>query len=101
MKRIFFIIALLISPLALSETVEIEKRFAIKMLVSSYVNGFKKYDTTVVGFDDSVSIGIYIDRDNQTREGAEILEKRFLEQVPKLLKLNTWSKDTKVNVTIY
>jgi hypothetical protein len=86
---------------AFSETIEIEKTFALKMLVSSYVNGFKEFDTTVVGYDDIVSIGIYVEREGQTKERAEQLAKRFHEQVPKLLKLNSWAKDVSVVVNIY
>jgi hypothetical protein len=94
-------IFLLMSSDAFSETIEIEKTFALKMLVSSYVNGFKEFDTTVVGYDDIVSIGIYVEREGQTKERAEQLAKRFHEQIPKLLKRNSWAKDVIVVVNIY
>lgn len=86
---------------AFSETIEIEKTFALKMLVSSYVNGFKEFDTTVVGYDGTVSIGIYVEREGQSKERAEQLAKRFYEQVPKLLERNSWAKDVNVVVNIY
>jgi hypothetical protein len=94
-------IFLLMSSSAFSETIEIEKTFALKMLVSSYVNGFKEFDTTVVGYDGTVSIGIYVEREGQSKERAEQLAKRFYEQVPKLLERNAWAKNVNVVVNIY
>jgi hypothetical protein len=101
MKKLLFVLLLIFSTGSSAEIVQLEKRFALKVLVASYVNGFKEFDTTVVGFDDSVSVGIYVERDGQTRENAEILANRFREQIPKLLELNAWAKDIKVVVTIY
>lgn len=89
------------SPHATSKTIELDKRFALKVLVASYVNGFKEFDTTVVGHDDRVSIGIYIDRESKSRERASHLANRFKEHVPKLLKLSPWAKDIKVVVNVY
>ena len=57
------------------------------MLVASYVNGFRQYDTTVVGDENFASIGVYIDREGQTREGAEALSSRFREQATKSLEV--------------
>lgn len=101
MNRLILLGALLFSCASSADSVEIQKRFALKMLVASYVNGFKQYDTSVVGYEDSVSVGIYVEREGQTREGAEVLASRFREQIPKLLRLNSWAKDTKVEVTVY
>ena len=100
-QKWLLLLILFIPSTAISETVEIDKRFALKMLVASYVNGFKEFDTTVVGYDDSVSIGIYVERDDQVRERAEQLATRFKEQIPKLLDLNPWASGVKVVVTVY
>jgi hypothetical protein len=100
-KYLLVSLLIILSQLCLAETVQIEKSFALKMLVASYVNGFKEYDTTVVGGEGVVSIGIYVDRAGQTKEGAEALSARFKEQVPRLLKLQSWAKDTEVVVNIY
>ena len=100
-KSILIALLLSFSLSSYAETVEIEKNLAIKMLVASYVHGFNEFDITVVGFDDSVSIGIYVTRNGQTRKSAELLAERFREQVPHLLKMNEWSKSILVTVTIY
>jgi hypothetical protein len=99
--KYLLLISLILPPFATSETVELDKKFALKVLVASYVNGFKEFDTTVVGYDDSVSIGIYVDREVQSRERASHLANRFREQVPKLLELNSWAKNVNVIVNVY
>lgn len=101
MLKYLLLIGLIFSPFVISETVEFDKKFALKVLVASYVNGFKEFDTTVVGHDDRVSIGIYVDSEVQSRERASHLANRFREQVPKLLELNSWAKDIKVIVNVY
>lgn len=57
----------------------------ILFLVSSYVNGFKEFDTTVVSFEESVLVGIYLSNKNQSEENALILKERFEAQVPLLI----------------
>ena len=84
-----------------AETVEIERSLALKMLVSSYVNGFNEFDTTVVGRESSVSVGIYVDREGQSKERAERLATRFRDQIPKLLELTEWAYDVDLIVTVY
>lgn len=101
LRKDIFLLSLFLTSAVFAETVEIDKRFALKMLVASYVNGFKEFDTTVVGYDNRVSIGIYVERDNQSRKKAEQLATRFKEQIPKLLDLNSWASGIKVVVTVY
>lgn len=101
MCRWIFVLFLALTSVAFAETVVIEKNLVIQMFVAGYVNGFKKYDTTVNGYDDSVSIGIYVPSESQSKEAAEELAKKFRNQVPKLLGRVPLGADIKVTVTVY
>lgn len=80
---------------------EISQKDYIALIVSSYVHGFKEFDTSVTAFNDSVSIGIYYDQSTQDRKRAYQLAKRFESQVPAKLSQYEWGKDVKVIVNVY
>jgi len=84
-----------------ANALEISQKDYITLIVSSYVHGFKEFDTTVVAFDEAVSIGIYYDLSTQDRERAYQLAKRFEEQVPFKLNQYEWGKDIKVIANVY
>ena len=81
--------------------IQLEKRDYLKLIVSTYVNGFKEFDTTVVTFDDSVSVGIYYDSTGQDQQRADQLAKRFRENIPPMLEPYKWAKNIKVIVSVY
>ena len=92
-KALILVLLLLFSGFTFAEKVEIEKKDYIKFIVSSYVNGFNEFDTSVTTFNDSVSIGIYYDLSTQKGELAKQLAKRFRFQVPKMLSSYEWAVD--------
>ena len=100
-KPIAFVLLLLSCSLAFAERLELEKKDYIKLIVSSYVNGFKEFDTSVTTFDDSVSIGIYYDVSAQKESRAEQLAKRFRRHVPLILANYEWAKNVKLRVSVY
>jgi len=81
--------------------IQLEKKDYLKLIVSSYVNGFKEFDTTVVTFDDSVRVGIYYDLNEQDPQRAEQLAKRFRENIPSMLEPYEWAENITVSVSIH
>jgi hypothetical protein len=100
-KLTFGILILLSATLSYAENIVLAKKDYITLIVSSYVHGFKEFETSVVSFDDSVSIGIYYDASSQSEARANQLAKRFRVQVPSQLSTYEWAKDIKVVVNIY
>jgi hypothetical protein len=84
-----------------AETIELEKKDYIALIVSSYVNGFNEFETSVTAFEDSVSVGIYYDQTTQDESRAEGLANRFRLQVPLRLSRYEWSEDVDVIVNVY
>ena len=90
-----------IAPIAQAETIELEKRDYLKLIVGNYVHGFKEFDTSVVAFDDSVSVGIYFDSDEQDKSRADQLAERFRKQLPLMLERYEWADEIAVVVSVY
>lgn len=42
-----------------AEDLMISKKDYIALIIGNYVHGFKEFETSIVGFEDSASIGIY------------------------------------------
>ena len=84
-----------------AEGIELEKRDYLTLIVSNYVYGFNEFDTSVVAFDKSVSIGIYYNSDNQDKNRADQLAARFREQVPLLIAKYEWASDVSIVVNVY
>ena len=102
MKKILIVLILFFLPLLChAEEIILSQKDYIAFIVGNYVNGFKEFDTSIVGFDDSVSIGIYCDNSSQSKEEANKLADRFRKQIPPILKQYKWAKDIKVVVNIY
>jgi hypothetical protein len=99
---VFLIVtALTYTPLSQAETVALEKRDYLNLIVSSYVNGFNEFDTTIVTFDDSISVGIYYDSNAQDESRAKKLADGFRKNLPSLLKKYDWADDISVLVSVY
>ena len=81
--------------------IQLEKKDYLKLIVSSYVNGFKEFDTTVVTFDDSVRVGIYYDTNRQDPQRAEQLAKKFRENILSMLEPYEWAKNITVSVSVH
>ena len=79
----------------------LEKKDYLRLIVSSYVNGFKEFDTTVATFDDSVKVSIYYDSAQQNRQRADQLAKRFREKIPPMLEAYRWAENITVSVSVY
>ena len=81
---------------------ELSKADYIKLLVSSYVHGFKEFDTSVMAFDDgSISVGIYYDSNFGSANRARQLSRRFEKQIPFLLSKYDWGKEISLSVNVY
>jgi hypothetical protein len=93
--------ALAYASLSQAETIPLEKRDYLKLIVSSYVNGFNEFDTTIVTFDDSISVGIYYDSNVQDESRAKQLADRFRKYIPSLLEKYDWADDISVLVSVY
>ena len=89
------------ASLSQAETVALEKRDYLNLIVSSYVNGFNEFDTTIVAFDDSVSVGIYYDSNAQDESRAEQLADRFRKYIPALLEKYEWAEGISILVSVY
>jgi len=102
MKKILIVILICVIPvLCAAETIECTKSDTINLMVSSYVHGFKEFGTSVIGLDDSVSIGIYYDVKTQKKHRAEMLAKRFRKRIPAILSKYKWGKEVKVHISVY
>ena len=84
-----------------AETIELEKRDYLALVVGNYVHGFKEFDTSVTTGDKSINIGIYYDAETQDRSGAETLAERFRNQIPLLLAKYEWVSDVTLLVNVY
>lgn len=100
-KAILILIFLIYSTSTVANQVKIETRDYLAFIVGNYVNGFNEFDTTIVAFEDSVSVGIYYDENNQKRERAKQLAERFREQIPYFLGRYEWARDVVVIVNVY
>ena len=99
---LFFLVILVFSYTPLyAETIELEKKDYLTFIISGYVHGFKEFDTSVVGFNDSVSVGIYYDLLTQSRSRADQLAERFRLKIPSMLSQHSWAKGIKVVVSVY
>ena len=94
-------VGIMFASVSQAETIELEKKDYLKLIVSSYVNGFNEFDTTVVTFDDSISVGIYFDSNKQNKQRADQLAKRFRDNIPGSLEPYNWAEDIKVLVSVY
>ena len=81
--------------------IELEKKHYLTLIVGNYVHGFKEFETSVVGYEESVSVGIYYDLSTQSRERAYQLAKRFRAVIPQLLSHYEWAKSVEVLVNVY
>jgi len=100
LKVWFVVLAVLASCLATA--LEVSKADYIKLIVSSYVHGFKEFDTSVTTFNDgSVSVGIYYDVSTQSSSRAYQLQQRFEKQVPLLFGKYDWGKGIRLRVSVY
>ena len=86
---------------AFADTIELEKKDYLTLIVGNYVHGFKEFDTSVTAFEDSVSIGIYYDDSKQGKERANQLANRFREQIPILIKRYLWAENVKIIINVY
>ena len=100
-KLLFGIFLLLTTSLCFSQSIELEKKDYLSFVVANYFNGFNEFDTSIVSFSDSVSIGIYYDSSIQERARAEKLAERFREQIKIKLKEYEWAKYVAVKVNVY
>jgi hypothetical protein len=102
MKKIIFILLICILPIFLyAEDLMIPKKDYIAFIIGNYVHGFKEFETSVVGFEDSASIGIYYDVSTQSKDRADKLARRFRKQIPAMLKNYKWAKDIKIIVNVH
>ena len=81
--------------------VYLAKKDYLQLIVSSYVNGFKEFDTTVATSDDSVSVSIYYDSNQQVQQRANQLANRFREKIPQVLGDYKWAENIIVSVTVH
>ncbi len=82
-----------------SEDIILEKKDYLKFLTSSYVHGFKSFDTTVVAFENSISVGIYYSESSMKIKAEELAE-RFNLQIPLILKSYKWAEGVTVKVSV-
>jgi hypothetical protein len=102
MKRLVIcLLIFLLSSFNYANSIELEKKHYLALIVGNYVHGFKEFDTSVVGFEESVSIAIYYDINTQTELRANQLAVRLRFQVQKILNAHEWAKDTEVLVNVY
>lgn len=92
---------LISSVFAQAEGIPLAKKDYITLIVSSYVHGFKEFETSVTSFADSVSVGIYYDLSTQSEDRAKQLAKRFRLQIPFKLDAYDWAKGVEVVVNVY
>lgn len=95
------VIAFFASAMCFAENVSLEKKDYAVFLVSNYVHGFKEFDTSVAGYEDAISIGIYYDVDTQSKARADQLARRFEENIPNFLSGYDWAQDMAVKVNVY
>jgi hypothetical protein len=100
-RAILILVFLLCSASIAADEIKIDTKDYLTFIVSSYVSGFKEFDTSVTTGERLVSVGVYYDEDNQKRERAEQLAERFRAQIPHFLSRYEWAKETEVRVNVY
>ena len=103
MKTLIPLILILFATpsLCFSEELTLSKNDLVTLHVSNYVHGFKEFDTTVVSFDDSVSVGIYYDINTQSEDKAEQLAARFRKHLRRILNNYDWGTDIEIVVKVH
>ena len=81
--------------------VSLAKKDYLRLIVSSYVNGFKEFNTTVATSDESVSVSIFYDSDQQDEERVDQIANRFRKEIPPMFESYPWAKNIAVSVTVY
>ncbi|MDC0977646.1 hypothetical protein OAR19_00140 [bacterium] len=102
MKKIIFIMVLFSIIIAgnLDNQYKITRAEWLKTDICNYVNGFNKFDTTVI-VGDIISIGIYYNKSSQNIKKANQLKNRFKTQVQHILNKHSWASNLKLIVTVY
>ena len=101
LKVLFITIIIFSASFSYAEDLMIPKKDYLAFIIGNYVHGFKKFETSVVGFEDSASIGIYYDVSTQSKDRADKLARRFRKQIPAMLQNYKWAKDIKIIVNVY
>lgn len=70
------------------------------MIVANYIHGFKEFDTSVLSGGALVSVAIYHDVQTQSYERALQLKKRFVKQIPEVLRGYVWARNVKIEVQV-
>lgn len=97
----FVLLALFAVTPTYGQDIPLSKKDYLLLIVGNYVHGYKEFDTSVVSFDDSVSIGIYFDSSTQSEDRANALAARFREQIEYRLREQDWAQEVKVIVNVY
>lgn len=100
-KAFLILVFIIYSASIVADQVKIDTKDYLAFIVGNYVNGFNEFDTTVVAFEKSVSVGIYYDENSQKRERAEQLAERFRKQIPYLINRYEWAKGTNLIVNVF
>lgn len=98
---IAIILAILIASTTRAENVSLSKVDYGALLVGNYVHGFKEFETSVTAYEDYISVAIYYDLSTQSNDRAQQLAKRFRENVSSQLSAYDWTKNIRVEVSVY
>ena len=86
-----------------AQEVSLSRNDALTVIVGTYVNGFKEFDTSVIIIEGTSTIRVAVYRDSTTQElaKAESLADRFRVQIPKMISKYDWATDIDLTVTVY
>jgi len=104
MKLSFLCCLTLISSIAfaadLTQPVAISRKDFLEFKTSSYVAGFKKYDSSVLITDNEIRVSLYLNQ-KQSQNDAKAILKRMKSHLELMLKQYEWAKDIIVNTSVW
>jgi hypothetical protein len=84
-------------------SIRLEKRDYLKLIVGNHVHGFKAFDTLVSTSDDSVFVGIFYGTDEKEKANAEQFANYLRKELPVILGRPEykWAKGVDLTVAVY
>ena len=104
MKKVALLLAIFLISLPLADEMKekmvLTRKDFIELKVSSYLSGYKKFDTSVLSIGNTISVSIYLFPE-EDRKYAEVLLKKWKEQIKMMMDQYEWGKKLEVRTQIY
>lgn len=84
----------------LTQPIAISRKDFLEFKTSSYIGGFKKYDSSVLIVDNEIRVSLYLNP-KQSQNDAKAILKRMKSHLELMLKQYDWAKDIMVHTSVW